>query len=175
MKLTNPRPSGVAHASFLFPYPPSVNHCWGRKGKAVFLSSKYKDFLNDVALVVAGTRLREAPGYYINLVVAPPDRRARDLDNVLKPILDSLTRCCVWTDDSLVARIHVDRSEPKKGGEVAVMVGVLTDKQVQAIRAEVRERRLAEFFEKYVEILRHGSVYEFAELADEYVDLFGSD
>lgn len=117
---------GVKYAEFFFPYPPTVNHCWGRAGKAVFLSAKYKAFLNDVALVVAGTRLRQGDEYFLELSVTPPDRRKRDLDNVFKPILDALTRCCVWQDDSAVRFLTARRNAPSKtNAGVKVLVGVV--------------------------------------------------
>lgn len=117
---------GIKYAEFFFPYPPTVNHCWGRAGKSVFLSAKYKQFLNDVALVVAGTRLREGDEYFLELTVTPPDRRKRDLDNVFKPILDALTRCCVWQDDSAVCFLTARRNAPSKtNAGVIVLVGVV--------------------------------------------------
>lgn len=119
--------STVSYAFFTFPFPPSLNHCWGVVGKRRFLSANYKAFLNDVALVVAGTRLADptVDGYYVTLRVAPPDRRKRDLDNVVKPVFDALTRCCVWSDDCYVNRLLVERAEPVKNGQVIVHVGAM--------------------------------------------------
>lgn len=142
--MTNKR--GVKYAEFFFPYPPTVNHCWGRAGKAVFLSAKYKAFLNDVALVVAGTRLRQGDEYFLELSVTPPDRRKRDLDNVFKPILDALTRCCVWQDDSAVCFLTARRNEPSKtNAGVKVLVGVVD---------AAKRRELARLDDIYAERLR---------------------
>ena len=130
----------VKFAEFKFPYPPTVNHCWGRSGKAYFLSAKYKTFLEDVALVVAGTKLIPSANYFLELTVTPPDRRKRDLDNVFKPILDALTRCCVWQDDSAVSFLKAERTEPSKiDAGVKVVVGIPSKAAVAELE---RQRRI---------------------------------
>jgi crossover junction endodeoxyribonuclease RusA len=63
----------------------------------------------------------------IAILAAPPDKRKRDLDNVLKALLDSLTHCGVWTDDSQVAELVIRRVEPCKPGHVMIMVDSLGD------------------------------------------------
>jgi crossover junction endodeoxyribonuclease RusA len=39
----------------------------------------------------------------------PPDRRTRDLDNVLKALLDACTHAKLWDDDSQIDELHVLR------------------------------------------------------------------
>jgi crossover junction endodeoxyribonuclease RusA len=36
-----------------------------------------------------------------------PDNRKRDLDNLLKAVLDSLTHAGVWTDDGLIVDLRI--------------------------------------------------------------------
>jgi crossover junction endodeoxyribonuclease RusA len=47
--------------------------------------------------------------------VHAPDRRRRDLDNVLKSTLDSLTHAGVWDDDSQIDQLSVERGFLDKG------------------------------------------------------------
>jgi len=54
--------------------------------------------------------------------VFPPDRRRRDLDNILKASLDALVKAGVVEDDYLVRRLVVERDEPQKPGWVEVEV-----------------------------------------------------
>lgn len=42
-------------------------------------------------------------------------RRAGDVDNLIKPVLDALTRAGVWVDDKIVASVHCERLDPKDG------------------------------------------------------------
>lgn len=168
----------VSHAFFTLPFPPSLNHCWGAKGKVRFLSAKYKAFLEDVALVVAGTKLVEptSDGYYVELLVAPPDRRKRDLDNVVKPILDAMTRCCVWQDDCAVARLVVERAEPVAAGCVEARVGVNAPGLLKRERKQRKPDIKAAFaYLQYLERVE-GADFDFEDafykLRDEFPELF---
>lgn len=119
-------PGAVSCAEFILPYPPSVNHCWGTSGKSRFLTSAYKAFLNNVALSIGGTRLKVSDCYFVDLEATPPDNRTRDIDNVIKPTLDALTRCCVWPDDKLVVRLSATKCKPNKNrANVRVVCGIL--------------------------------------------------
>lgn len=51
-----------------------------------------------------------------------PDRRRRDLDNLIKPLLDALTHGGAWEDDSQVKDLHIVESgiDPDHEGYVNV-------------------------------------------------------
>lgn len=104
----------------VLPYPPSVNHYWMAKGKLRFLSPAAKKFRASVASIAhlfalqysAKTPLAGRISMQVN--VFPPDLRTRDIDNILKACLDSLTHAGVYLDDSqidklLVCRCDIDR------------------------------------------------------------------
>ena len=52
----------------------------------------------------------------------PPDKRKRDIDNILKPILDCLTDAAIWDDDSQVDVLRIRRMEIAKPGYVRVYI-----------------------------------------------------
>lgn len=58
----------------------------------------------------------------INITATPPDRRVRDLDNILKSLLDSIVYAGVIHDDSQFDEIHMFRSEPSKPGSVLLQI-----------------------------------------------------
>ena len=63
--------------------------------------------------------------------VAPPNRRRRDSDNFMKPLMDALTRARVWTDDSVqvIPRTEIEWCDPEPGGRVLLTI---TDKSAYA-------------------------------------------
>lgn len=115
--------------SLTLPYPPSVNHYWQtrvlRRGDRyvpqVYVSADGLRYQQAVAKHLDGVprfkgRLR------VQILVQPPDGRARDLDNGLKCLLDSLTKAGVWNDDQQIDSLLVVRGDQTKGGSVLVLV-----------------------------------------------------
>lgn len=66
-------------------------------------------------------RFKDAP-VSLDILVFPPDKRKRDIDNVLKPILDSLAKAGVYDDDSQVHCIRICRAEQVKDGKVEITI-----------------------------------------------------
>jgi crossover junction endodeoxyribonuclease RusA len=60
----------------------------------------------------------------LSVVLFPPDKRKRDVDNYLKGLLDALTHAEVWTDDSLVDQLAVYRGAVIPGGQVFIKIGL---------------------------------------------------
>lgn len=111
------------------PWPPSTNRIWRNvvvRGRPQTLLSvegrQFRTLAAQHCLIarVAGKNL--AGRLDVSLVAMPPDRRARDLDNVLKATLDALTHAGVWLDDSQIDRLTVSRGEITKGGRLVVTI-----------------------------------------------------
>lgn len=58
----------------------------------------------------------------INVLASPPDKRNRDLDNLLKPLLDALMYAGLYEDDSQFSAIFIRRGEVIKGGSMLVQI-----------------------------------------------------
>jgi crossover junction endodeoxyribonuclease RusA len=99
--------------SFLLPYPPSVNNRLNHfavKGRVrAVLKKPYRQWKTAAAETIAASpdAFQIKGTYRLDLIVCRPDRRARDLDNIIKPVSDALTEAGVIEDDSLALRITV--------------------------------------------------------------------
>jgi len=119
--------------TFELPYPPSTNHLHtvarGRKIK----SHRARQYTNDVHWRIHEGLRAEADAWlpcktdrlYVVVVAHAPDKRRRDLDNLLKGCLDSVC-VALGVDDSqidqlTVCRGSVDRSNPR----VRVRLGLM--------------------------------------------------
>ena len=52
---------------------------------------------------------------FVKIVAYMPDRRRRDLDNILKALFDALTHAGVWSDDSQIDAISLIRAKEIQG------------------------------------------------------------
>lgn len=104
------------------PYPPSVNHYWLRRGRRTFVSPRGRRFRHAVVSELLSLGCKPIRGKVeIWISVYPPDRRRRDLDNILKALLDALEHGGAYRDDSQIVELHVERdSSIFKGGKVSV-------------------------------------------------------
>ena len=115
---------------FKFPYPPSLNHLYATfKGRRILSATgrKYKKAVADIVLLTPDTK-KLSGSVYIDIQVYVPDKRRRDLDNIVKIIFDSLGNAGLFEDDSQVDEFRVTRKEKVKDGYVIVEVKELEKK-----------------------------------------------
>jgi crossover junction endodeoxyribonuclease RusA len=98
-----------------FPWPPSVNGYWRAiprgKGVTQILSAEARTFRSKASMECL---LRNAPKLgtarlVVTITMHAPDKRARDIDNHAKAVLDALTHAHVWDDDSQIDELHLIR------------------------------------------------------------------
>ena len=115
----------------VLPWPPSENHY--RRNVTVngssrtLISKRGREFQ---ALVCDRVRQQGSPKIGGRLAVCiyamPPDRRRRDLDNVLKATLDSLQRAHVIRDDGDIDDLRIYRGDRIDGGRLVVEIREIT-------------------------------------------------
>ena len=118
------------------PWPPSTNRYWRYVGGRVLISAHGRQYRQDVARI---TTLVRADGQVprgpiadrvgITIMASPPDRIRRDLDNLLKGLLDALTHAGIWLDDSQVDDLHITRCAPSKPGNVIILIRSLSQEE----------------------------------------------
>ena len=111
----------VVAKRMVLPWPPTANTYWRHNRGRSHISSRGRKYRQDVSMLCAG-RKPVAGGVSVEILAYPPDRRRRDLDTLLKPLLDSLTYGGVWGDDYQVERLSIERREVRKGGELELTI-----------------------------------------------------
>jgi len=113
------------------PYPPSVNTYWrspnsGKLAGRTLISKKGREYRQQVEQIIKeqGSPKAQPGRLIVTILVFPPDNRRRDLDNLPKAILDSLTHANVIEDDSLIDFLSIRRHTRRPGGGVFITVAV---------------------------------------------------
>lgn len=86
-------------------YPPSANRLWRNVAGKVLKSAVYRAWLaENLHLGYQHKRTVSGP-YALSLIVTAPDKRARDLDNIVKPVSDLLQACGIVSNDTNMKRL----------------------------------------------------------------------
>ena len=108
---------------YQLPYPPSVNSYWRAvPGKGVLISKEGRAYRAIVIKAIGSSGLLLSGRLSVKIDAYMPDRRKRDIDNINKAVLDSLTHAGVWGDDEQIDDLQVIRRSVEKGGRVVVTV-----------------------------------------------------
>ena len=103
------------------PYPPSVNRYWRRVGPRTIISREGREYREAVAGILRDVGIPPFTGPVCVVIHAyMPDRRRRDLDNLLKATLDALAYGGAYHDDSQVDELHIYRAGLVKGCKMIV-------------------------------------------------------
>lgn len=117
------------------PWPPSVNALYATVHGRRVLSKAGREYHQAVhkSVVMQVGRNPCAANSLFGLArvaytaeVYPPDRRRRDLSNLVKALEDALTYAKVWDDDSQVDRLTIVRGASCKGGSVFIEIDEVT-------------------------------------------------
>ena len=110
----------------VLPWPPTGNNAIRHTTRGHYPTPKYKAYRHEVWIRVKYERCPEftAP-VRVHVLIDPPDRRARDLDNVWKTVGDSCQYAGLFLSDSLIHDLHLVRGEIRAGGRVVVSVETL--------------------------------------------------
>lgn len=108
------------------PWPPSVNRYWRTFQGRMIISADGREYKRAVADVCRGLIPITGP-VEVNIVATRPDKRKRDLDNLLKATLDACSGH-LWVDDVQIQWLTIMwAAEIEKGGRLMVTARRLGD------------------------------------------------
>lgn len=109
---------------FTLPYPPSLNTYWRRRGSQYYISDKGQKYRKDVQQIIRQLKLDifTKSRLRIKVIADVPDSRRRDLDNILKGLLDSLIHAGFAEDDEQFDDIRVIRGVKVPGGRLGIKI-----------------------------------------------------
>lgn len=105
------------------PWPPTVNTYYRNFNGRSIISKKGREYRVAVAEQVLVQRAAKHIDHAVKVEIKAyrPDRRRRDLDNLLKALLDSMTHAGVMSDDALIEDLRVFWAD-EIGGMVKVTI-----------------------------------------------------
>lgn len=106
-------------------WPPTINSyykCAKHGGKVLSRKGRlYREAVAEDVREQTGPILLDEK-MLVEVILFPPDRRTRDLDNYMKPLLDALTNAEFWEDDRLIDQLPIYRGESVQNGQVQLRV-----------------------------------------------------
>lgn len=104
------------------PFPKKTgNHQWIRRPGGYGLHKSVTSYRKEVGLIVRETIRPMGPvaaECSLSLTLRPPDRRRRDLDNVIKIVMDALEHGGLYENDSQIKTLYAERKEPAEPGSI---------------------------------------------------------
>jgi len=106
------------------PFPPSLNHYYIHASKQNVIGSKGITYRNDVYYAVRTKKPKEPLTERLSVTIHAimPDKRKRDLDNILKAALDSLQNAGIYVDDCQIDELSVIRGPVQKPGRLKIEI-----------------------------------------------------
>ncbi len=110
------------------PWPVSLNAYWRICQGRLIVSSQARAYRQKVCYMAY--KLRRA--YWdkrvsMHIEAYPPDKRCRDIDNLLKITLDSLQEAKIYENDNQVERILLERKSIEKPGKIVISFSEIKD------------------------------------------------
>ena len=110
------------------PWPPSVNTYYRTYKNRTILSATARRYKKAAGLAIAMS-LKTPPMYTgrleVELHIAPPDRRRRDIDNYGKASLDALQAGGIFKDDGQIDRLFFYRLDVTTAPHVLAKIRVI--------------------------------------------------
>ena len=122
------------------PYPPTANHLYATVRGRKILSKQGRQYKATCAALARAAGLQPITGPVGVVLHAYRPRRAGDLDNTLKAVLDSV-KGIAWGDDSQIEEIHAHRYDDKDNPRVELSAAAIGVSAPRTRHSEPQEGR----------------------------------
>ena len=107
------------------PWPPTVNSYYAKTKRGVFISKGgrlFRDAMTSALSEQMCLGLKIDYRLFVQVILYPPDKRCRDLDNYMKALLDALTKAGLWVDDEQIDELAIMRGVVIPRGKVLMQI-----------------------------------------------------
>lgn len=108
------------------PWPPSINRYWRQANGKVYISKNGKLFRDRVYYLSRPYHyyFKKTDRLAVKILAFPPDKRRRDIDNILKAALDALEHANVFDNDNQIDDLQVIRQK-EQNKEIIVYLSTI--------------------------------------------------
>lgn len=141
------------------PYPPSVNHYYGRIKNRVYIKPTGKAYRELICYTLWEGIGKDGKwdgipmhgDLMVEIIIYPPDKRKRDIDNIKKALFDALQHAGLYLDDNQICDDHTIRINK-------VVKGGLIDFRIQSAKSRRNDCGMLPFPQIEKEFLRGFSI-----------------
>jgi len=108
---------------FQLPFPPSNNRYYRNVNGRMIISREGREYAQRVAGIIR--TVTDDPfldGIVVNIKAHMPDKRRRDVDNMLKVPLDAMQKAGLYGDDSQIVRLGIEKIHSTQPGRLEVLI-----------------------------------------------------
>lgn len=110
------------------PWPPSINRLWTTtRSGSWYVTKKARDYKRTVYFIInqfKRPKFAITDVLHLTLIAHPPDKRKRDLDNLLKVLLDALQASGLFEDDFQIKTMYLEMACPDSNKKGYVRVNI---------------------------------------------------
>lgn len=133
---------------FDLPYPPTINHYYMRTKNGIAINPAGKAYRTLIWATLYQCIGKEGKwdgesmhgDLMVEIIIYPPDKRKRDMDNIKKALFDALQHAGLYKDDSQIVDDHTIKiNKVIKGGLIDFRIQSANDRMIQILNAPANE------------------------------------
>jgi crossover junction endodeoxyribonuclease RusA len=109
--------------SVQMPWPPSANRYWRKFRGRMVVSGEARKYIDEISILALSWQVKTfRTRLSLRIIAYPPDKRVRDIDNILKIAIDSLQHAGIYENDGQIDRIYIERGLSHPPGYIDIHI-----------------------------------------------------